>query len=87
MKNQITILFAGRLLAANAVMAAPSTAQTGFTSYGGSNYIAIAVDPLKSKLGDNQGAMADWTKASELYRTKGDMDSYKRVMNLIEKHK
>jgi hypothetical protein len=31
MKNQITILFAGGLLAATAVMAAPATAQSGTT--------------------------------------------------------
>jgi hypothetical protein len=32
MKNQITILFAGGLLAASAVMAAPVTAQTGYSN-------------------------------------------------------
>jgi tetratricopeptide (TPR) repeat protein len=74
MKNQITILFAGGLLAANAVMAAPVTAQTGFTSYGGSTYIAINIDPqdaeayknrglAKYKSGDKKGAIADYDNA------------------------
>jgi tetratricopeptide (TPR) repeat protein len=53
MKNQITILFASGLLAANAVMAAPATAHIGGTfidlwSVAGnpaSNYIAISIDP------------------------------------------
>ncbi len=41
MKNQITILFAGGLLAATAVMAAPATAQIGVKFNRASNYIAI----------------------------------------------
>jgi tetratricopeptide (TPR) repeat protein len=74
MKNQITILFAAGLLAANAVMTVPATAQIGAKSYGGSTYIAIAVDPqsaeaynnrgdAKYKSGDKKGAITDYDSA------------------------
>jgi long-subunit fatty acid transport protein len=75
MKNQITILFAGGLLAATAVMAAPATAQSGTTFVDrSSNYIAISIDPqdakayndrgfAKYKLGNFKGAITDFDRA------------------------
>jgi tetratricopeptide (TPR) repeat protein len=79
MKNQITILFAGGLLAANAVMAAPATAHIGGTFIAAvgnraSSYIAISIDPqdaqayfdrgnAKYGLGDKKGAIADYDSA------------------------
>jgi hypothetical protein len=70
MKNQITILFASGLLAANAVMAAPATAHIGGTLDRASSYIAISIDPqdakayfdrgtAKYKSGDYKGATAE----------------------------
>jgi tetratricopeptide (TPR) repeat protein len=64
MKNQITILFAGGLLAATAVMAAPATAQSGTTFVDrSSNYIAIlqgkgsakGIAPQDAKAYNNRG--------------------------------
>jgi tetratricopeptide (TPR) repeat protein len=85
MKNQITILFAGGLLAATAVMAAPATAQIGTRLDRSSNYIAIlqgrgsanAIDPQDAKAYFDRG-----NAKSDLGDKKGAIADYDSAIRI-----